>query len=355
MKRASILWLLASAVRLGAQTVPGPEIGLDVNADVDAVVAQGWPLLIRASVISADGQPVNMSVPGGSWTQALRLTITNAGGAVQNWPVQLVPAASDTLNLSGFSTAEAVWLVAPEATASIAAGVYNLTVTLGTVAGNAATVQLQAEPASLAAEEEASKYLTLSSYAQFQGDLQGAGDAMDTLISRQPDMLMAYTRKADVLAAGGDYASALGLYQQTLNMFQANNPDGTEPLSILTAAMADLTAKLAGQQNEAAGALRNMRAGSPAPVIAPDSIVTARGSRLANIAASASNYTALSLGGTTVTITDSSGVSVAAQLLYVSPGEVRYVAPASLAPGAAKVTVKTADGSIRRGAVTVVK
>ena len=38
--------------------MPSLEIGLDVNADTDAVVAQGWPLLIRAAVISPDGQPV---------------------------------------------------------------------------------------------------------------------------------------------------------------------------------------------------------------------------------------------------------------------------------------------------------
>jgi hypothetical protein len=70
--------------------------------------------------------------------------------------------------------------------------------------------------------------------------------------------------------------------------------------------------------------------------------------------ADAADFSALSLGGTSVTIIDSSGAALPAPLLSVSPGEVRYVAPTALAPGPAKVIVKTPDGSIRTGAVTVV-
>lgn len=364
MRQTSIALVLFSAAWLGAQTTPSPEIGLDVNADTDAVVSQGWPLLIRAAVISADGTPLTVGLASGAWTQALHLIITDQNGAVQNWPVQLMPSASDALSLSSFTNAEAVWLVAPDATSSIAAGVYNLTATLdttagaadgtwvGTVGGNGATVQLQAEPGALSAEDEASKYLTLAAYAQFQGDLQGAGAALDTLISRQPDILMAYTRKADVLAAGGDYADALSLYQQAMNMFLAKNPNPAESLTMFTAAMTDLTGKLVGQQNSASGTIRNVVAGGAAPVLATDSIATAYGSRLADT--TTSDDAAVSLGGTTVTITDSSGASSIAPLLYVSPGQVNYAVPASLALGPAKVIVKTRDGSTRRGAVTIV-
>jgi hypothetical protein len=365
MSRAAILWLLFAG-RLSAQTMPAPEIGLDVNADRDAVVSLGWPLLIRAAVISADGSPLIVGLSAGDWTQSLHLTITDQSGKAQTWPLQLVPPSSGALNLSGFTNAEAVWLVAPEATASIPAGVYNLAVTLdttsgaadgtwvGSVTGSGASVQLQPEPASLSSEDEATKYLAIAAYTEFQGDLQGAAAAMDTLIARQPGTLMAYTRKADLLGAGGDYTGALGLYQQTLAMFQANNPDASEPLTLFTKAMADLSAKLAGQQSDAAGAIRNMVAGDMSPVIAPDAIVTAYGARLAATTASAADYSAVSLGGTTVTIADSSGASFVAQLLFVSPNQVRYVAPSSLALGAATVTLTTPDGSKRRGAVTVV-
>jgi len=78
----------------------------------------------------------------------------------------------------------------------MAAGVYNLAVTLdktkgaadgswiGAAGGNA-TVQLQSEQASMSDEDMASKYLAMSAYAHFRGDLDGAGAALDTLIGLQ--------------------------------------------------------------------------------------------------------------------------------------------------------------------------
>jgi hypothetical protein len=76
--------LLLSAVWLRAQTPPPLEVGLDVNAQSDSVVAPGWPLLIRAAVVSVDGQPVAVGVNGGPWTQALHLTIIDQNGVAQN-------------------------------------------------------------------------------------------------------------------------------------------------------------------------------------------------------------------------------------------------------------------------------
>src|SRR5438552_15137450 len=125
-----VLLVLFSAACLSAQTASTLEIGLDVNADTDASVAQGWPLLIRASLISADGRAVSLPA---DWTEALRLTITNPAGAPQNWPVQPVTPSTDITNLAGMQTAEAVWLVAPAATASIPVGVYSVRATLGGV------------------------------------------------------------------------------------------------------------------------------------------------------------------------------------------------------------------------------
>jgi hypothetical protein len=51
MKRAWIAWILLSAACLRAQNAPSPSLGLDINAQADAVVAKGWPLLIRVAVI----------------------------------------------------------------------------------------------------------------------------------------------------------------------------------------------------------------------------------------------------------------------------------------------------------------
>ena len=361
MKRAWTAWILLSAACLCAQNAPSPSLGLDINAQADSVVAKGWPLLIRVAVMSADGQQVSVGLKSGAWTQALRLTVTDGSGVAQNWPMQLIQPASPSLSLSGFDSAEAVWLVAPSDTASIAAGVYNVAATLdttssaatgtfsGAVSSNGAAVTFNVEAAGLSAEDEASKYLAFAAYARLRGDTQGVGAALDTLIAHQPTILEAQVEKADLLAAGGDYAGALALYQQALAKFQAANPTAAEPLTLFTRKIDAVSATIAS-----AGTVTSVAPGSTDRVFAPDSIVDAYGTGLANTTVSASGSLSTALGGTTVTITDSKGTAVPASLFYVSPAQVNYAAPASLALGQATVTVKSGDGSTRNGPVTIV-
>ena len=361
MKRAWTAWIFLSAACLCAQNAASPSLGLDINAQADSVVAKGWPLLIRVAVMSADGQQVSVGLKSGAWTQALRLSVTDGSGAAQHWPMQLIQPATPSLSLSGFDGAEAVWLVAPSDTASIAAGVYNLSATLdttssaatgtfsGAVNSNGAAVTLNVEAAGLSAEDEASKYLALAAYARLRGDTQGVGTALDTLIAHQPTILEAQVEKADLLAAGGDYAGALALYQQALAAFLTANPKATEPLTLFTRKIDAVSAKIAS-----AGLVTSVAPGSTDPVFAPDSIVDAYGSGLANTTASASGSLSTALGGTTVTITDSKGNSVLAPLFYVSPAQVNFAAPASLALGQATVTVKSGDGSTHNGPATIV-
>ncbi len=254
------LILLCSACRMGAQGTP--ELGLDVNGESEAVVAKGWPLLIRVMVIAADDQPLSIGLNTGAWTQALQLTVTDQNGGVWQWPVQLLAPASPNLLLTGIGTAEAIWLVAPADTSAIPDGLYSLSVTLDTTAGAAggtwsgsvqssgATVQLGAEPSNLSPEDEASKYLALAAYARLTGDTAGAKAALDTLIDDQPDILEAYTEKADLLAAGGDYTGALALSQQALDRFNTNNPNPADAPVVLRLRVMSMADKLAAQQRQ---------------------------------------------------------------------------------------------------------
>src|SRR5690348_4656048 len=130
MKRGWLVWMLLSACWLRAQPASAPELVVDVNAQSDAVASRGWPLLIRALLISSDGGLVNLGLTSGVWTQALHLAITDQAGVSRNWPAQLVQPSSSAASVSGLHTVEAVWLVAPTDTASLAPGVYNFSVTL---------------------------------------------------------------------------------------------------------------------------------------------------------------------------------------------------------------------------------
>ncbi len=91
----------------------------------------------------------------------------------------------------------------------------------------------------------------------------------------------------------------------------------------------------------------------PSPA-APQSIVTGYGSDLATAILSANSATwPTSLGGTTVSVTDSSGVAQPAPIDFVSPGQVNFLIPAEAATGAATVTITSSDGTVSTGTVQI--
>jgi uncharacterized protein (TIGR03437 family) len=81
-------------------------------------------------------------------------------------------------------------------------------------------------------------------------------------------------------------------------------------------------------------------------LFAPDAIVSAFGSGLATgTAAATTNPPLTTLGGATVTVTDSSGNTQPSELLYVSPVQVNYIVPDGLAAGAATVAFNSGGGT----------
>ena len=91
----------------------------------------------------------------------------------------------------------------------------------------------------------------------------------------------------------------------------------------------------------------------PGPV-APESLVTAFGSGFAsqNIAASEQPLPPL-LGDTSISIMDSKGMTTAAPLLYVSPGQASFLIPAGVAPGAASLKVMRSGAPVLTGTLNV--
>ena len=90
------------------------------------------------------------------------------------------------------------------------------------------------------------------------------------------------------------------------------------------------------------------------PALAPGSLATASGSDLATGQAAASEVPwSASLGGSSVTILDSSGTSTTAPLGYVSSGQAIFQIPDSVATGAATVTVTSGDGTASSAKATL--
>ena len=94
-------------------------------------------------------------------------------------------------------------------------------------------------------------------------------------------------------------------------------------------------------------------ANSLAGPLAPNSWATAYGTGLATVSQGASSLNQTNIGGTTVTVTDASGVQRLASLSYVSPGQVNYLVPSGTALGPATVTVSVGGTAAASGSVTI--
>lgn len=87
--------------------------------------------------------------------------------------------------------------------------------------------------------------------------------------------------------------------------------------------------------------------------LAAEQIVAAFGSDLATTTDSAATLPLrVSLGGATVTITDSKGVHRLAGLFFASPGQINYLLPSGLSEGISRVTI-TANGKSSVGLIDV--
>ncbi len=100
---------------------------------------------------------------------------------------------------------------------------------------------------------------------------------------------------------------------------------------------------------DGSGSVVTVSAGSYAPVISPDSIAAAFGSRLATQTAyAAARPLPTNLAGTTVRVNGE-----LAPLFYVSPGQINYLTPPGAPPGVASVVVTSGDGAVSTGSVRI--
>lgn len=98
--------------------------------------------------------------------------------------------------------------------------------------------------------------------------------------------------------------------------------------------------------NSAAATISLSNSASYVQAFAPGTIVVAFGKGLTTQAISGTLPLVTSLGGITVTVTDSAGVPRQAPLFYVSPTQISFMIPPQTATGTATVTVATSTGSL---------
>jgi uncharacterized protein (TIGR03437 family) len=89
-------------------------------------------------------------------------------------------------------------------------------------------------------------------------------------------------------------------------------------------------------------------------VVARGSIVTGKGQNLATAAQSAPAGFVASLGGITITITDRTGAALPGLISFVSPGQINYLIPNTVAEGEATVRVLQGGVEVASGSLHIV-
>jgi len=90
----------------------------------------------------------------------------------------------------------------------------------------------------------------------------------------------------------------------------------------------------------------SLSSASGTPNLAPASLASAFGSSLAPRTEASSAPYPTSLGGISLQVVDSAGMSRPAPLLYASPTQINYVVPAGTAPGTATMNIINGTGNI---------
>jgi len=135
-------------------------------------------------------------------------------------------------------------------------------------------------------------------------------------------------------------SGADGIGSGTVNFSVAPNPTGNPRIGKIKIAGLDFTITQAGAATVVSAASLT------SAQLAGESIATVYGSVLATGTDSASSRLPTSLAGTSVKITDRSGAERLAQLFFVSPTQVNFLAPRGLPLGNALISVTGSDGSV---------
>jgi uncharacterized protein (TIGR03437 family) len=131
------------------------------------------------------------------------------------------------------------------------------------------------------------------------------------------------------------------------------NGDGKPDLAFADSFANNVTVLLDSFTTAVAAPVTLSAASGTAPV-APGSIVSIYGSSLATTGTPATSLPLpISLGGTSVTITDSSGVQTALPLFYAGPTQINAEIPQTASVGAATITIATTANGSQTGSVTL--
>ena len=253
--------LLTLSLRAAEPPNLEPLISISVNDSGSAEIYRGMPLLVSVVLLhplitDITASPILLASEPGPWTNAVKLSISNANGDSQTWPFHTTVNPSNTIVLDSSRYAQLDWWLAPEQTSLLSTGQYTAEVSLNTtnvtlpdawngVADSVpADLQILDEPASLSEAQAENKYGQLAQYQSFLGNNTLALDQLNLLLAAYPTNITGLRLKSIVLDALGRTVEAFNTCQAALAEAYARNPIAMEPPLNLLLLQRQLMSKL---------------------------------------------------------------------------------------------------------------
>jgi hypothetical protein len=235
--RGEPLPLAAVPSRWADEADARPQVGVRAHQG-DEPLLRGTPLVIEVSVLHSrvgaeDPAPLVIAAREGAWSNAVRLEVADERGAVQNWPLQLASEVSGPLTLDGENGGVLLFTLAPDQSAGLSEGAYQIRARLetgeGTVLSVPVALTVAAAPTQPTPEQARAASLARAGYQLALGDAARAEAEIDALLDRDPNDRIALLWKGDLLESAGRKDEALAVYEKALEAFWAANPDAEEP------------------------------------------------------------------------------------------------------------------------------
>lgn len=292
---------------------PLPDVSLQINAQGEAQVIQGTPLIftVRAAnpraantlatnqaherslalieeklskgeLSSQDAQPllelarvkrevrtVRLGTSDRGWEKYLHFEVQTAGApfAPVNWPLTLVKSPNvKSVLLDGSSNVQVQYALNPEAAAQVPAGEYVLQAVLevaagtslpqelwrGRVASAPVKLKIRPAPAQLSTADRASVGLERAEFFSTTHDWASALQSAQDALKEDPRLIRAQMIQGEAKEARGDLAGARDAFSQAVRLFSEQYPDSYERPQYLLDRIAALEKRLGSQLGRAA-------------------------------------------------------------------------------------------------------
>ena len=201
-----------------------PGVWLTVNGCTEPELPQGWPLIITATVMGAQGPAAEFSVDDVS------VRVTDAAGKDAAWPMKRV-SKTKTLKVDETTGDSVTWVNAD--TAALVPETYLISASLKGGSAHSISITVVAAPAKPTPQQETSRFALGIQAALWMDDPESALRQAETRSAANPRDWLSLEYKGDALTAMGKKTEGHAAYAKALSLFIFENPKAEPPNHLL--------------------------------------------------------------------------------------------------------------------------